>query len=519
MTGFVTTETAAGVERFGVTVVGVQASDTGRSPRVLIRVGADLVDETGGVAAGMSGSPVTLTVDGEERLLGALSAGFPDSDHQLALVTPIAAMRTQESAGASGTASPLLLAGVDARAAQHLSLDPHANVGAPLQTGGSVGQVPARPVAAGQTVGIGLAYGDLTIAAVGTVTDRRDGDIWLLGHPFLATGLSDFALLPAEVLTVVGRSSLPFKLANVGREPIGRITFDGEAGLTARLGSTPDALPLTLTVTTETTSQTFNVNVARGTELTPAIVATATQRAVDLVRNDVGRGHANLTWTFDFQNEAPLTLTDERVDTRDIATRVAFASGGPVAVLDRNPFRDPELTGINLSVQIGAEAERVELVQTALETPTVEPGGTAVAFVRLQPYRAEPIITSVAVPIPEDAPAGPLTVTFRGASVNDPNAPEGISSPLDPLEQPTSDRPAILSWAELIGALESRATANEMVVEVDLEDGRRRVARLPQDAVVLGLKRLTVTVEDTGEADATDETDTPDETPDEEDAP
>jgi hypothetical protein len=503
MTGFLTTETDTGIERFSVTVIGLQAADASRAPRVLIRVSNELTAATGGVAAGMSGSPVHLTVDGEARLLGAVAAGFPDSDHQLALVTPVAAMRAQGShagvtVGASAAGAPLLLAGVDQRAAWHLNLaqDGGTTAATSLQTAGGAGAVQDRPVAAGQTVGVALAYGDITVAAVGTVT-AVDGDTaWLLGHPFIGGGVSDLALLPAEVLTVVPRSSLPFKLANVGRTPVGRVTFDGDAGLTARLDSQPNTLPVTVNVRAAGRTERFEVQVARGTELTAELVATLTQRAVDLTRNDVGRGHAQIDWTFEFAAEPPLTLSDRRVDSRDIARSVAVASGGPVAVLERNPFQDPQLTGLTVDVEVGDDAERTELVQAALETPSVTPGGTAVAFVRLQPYRNEPVIESVVVPIPDDVPPGPLTLTFRGASVNDPNAPDGISSPLDPLEQPTSERPAILSWAELIGALQARPTANEMVVEVDLEDGRRRVARLPQDAVVLGLKRLTVNVND-----------------------
>lgn len=509
MTGFLTTEIDAGIERFDVTVVGIQAADTGRAPRVLIRVSDELTAATGGIAAGMSGSPVHLNVGGEARLLGAVAAGFPDSDHQLALVTPVVAMRAQGSTAvatgsASGAGVPLLLAGVDRRAAWHLNLvQEGAKAHASLQTAGGAGAVRDRPVAAGQTVGVALAYGDLTVAAVGTVTDVDGDTAWLLGHPFINSGASDLALLPAEVLTVVPRSSLPFKLANVGRTPVGRVTFDGDAGLTARLDGPPDGLPVTVSVRAAGRTERFEVQVARGTELTAELVATLTQRAVDLVRNDVGRGHAQIDWTFEFASEPPLTLTDRRVDSRDIARSVAVASAGPVAVLERNPFQDPQLTGLTVDVEVGDDAARVELVQAALETPSVEPGGTAVAFVRLQPYRAEPTIESISVPIPDDTPPGPLTLTFRGASVDDPNAPEGISSPLDPLEQPTSERPAILSWAELIGALESRVTASELVVEVDLEDGRRRMARLPQEAVVLGLKRLTVTVEDNREDEGT----------------
>ena len=43
------------------------------------------IEKTGGIAAGMSGSPVFI--DGE--LIGALAYGFSMADHTIGLVTPI----------------------------------------------------------------------------------------------------------------------------------------------------------------------------------------------------------------------------------------------------------------------------------------------------------------------------------------------------------------------------------------------------------------------------------------------
>jgi hypothetical protein len=51
----------------------------------------------------MSGSPVLLPHDGGDALLGAIGYTFPDSPAQLALVTPIGAMR--DGAGRGGAAA------------------------------------------------------------------------------------------------------------------------------------------------------------------------------------------------------------------------------------------------------------------------------------------------------------------------------------------------------------------------------------------------------------------------------
>lgn len=57
------------------------------SPRhlILVRASGPLMEQTGGIAAGMSGSPVFV----EGKLIGAIGYGWDFSDHRLGLVTPI----------------------------------------------------------------------------------------------------------------------------------------------------------------------------------------------------------------------------------------------------------------------------------------------------------------------------------------------------------------------------------------------------------------------------------------------
>ena len=128
--GYGLTEGPVGIERFDVEVLARQEASGPGFPTLLVRTGGPFLEGSGGVAAGMSGSPVYLGPPGEERLAGALAYAFPGGDHRLALVTPIAAMRalTDEDGGApdppggaAPLAAPLLVSGVDARALGHLA--------------------------------------------------------------------------------------------------------------------------------------------------------------------------------------------------------------------------------------------------------------------------------------------------------------------------------------------------------------------------------------------------------------
>jgi len=73
------------IDRFDVEVLGVVEQAGPAGDLILVRVSGPAVEGFGGIAAGMSGSPVY--VDG--RLVGAIGYAFEFSDHSVGMVTPI----------------------------------------------------------------------------------------------------------------------------------------------------------------------------------------------------------------------------------------------------------------------------------------------------------------------------------------------------------------------------------------------------------------------------------------------
>ena len=507
--GFGRTEGPDGPATFDVEVLGVRAPSGPGTPLLLVRTSGPFLDEVGGVAAGMSGSPVFLGPPGEERLVGALAYAFPDSDHRLALITPIAAMRAladEDGApppapgGATPLApAPLLLAGASDRAAALLA-PALGRAGAhvvPIQAGSGTSQdseTEPDVVIAGDAVAVALIRGDVRLAAIGTATDVRGDEVLLLGHPFLRVGPTDLALFAADVPAIVANRTLPFKLADLGTNPIGTVTRDGQAGLRATLGRVPDDLPVVVRVDGPSASLSVTARLARLPGITPALLALTVQEAVDALSDRVAGGTAEVALEIAVGDGPPVRLLDQRFDDDDLALEVARLAAAPLVTLLDNPFRDPELRRIAVRVELRPGPEHAEIVEVALETPEVAPGGTVQAFVRVQPYRSEARVLSLAVPIPDDADAGDLVLTFRGASVRDPRVEENDPPPADPLAQATSGLPAVLSWGELIAALENRPQAREMLIEMPGETRPRRLARHDVGTVVTGLERVTVRV-------------------------
>ena len=72
------------IEEFNVEVLGVSGSEAA-GYSILVRLYGDLIEKTGGVAKGMSGSPVYI--DG--RLVGAVAFGRAFNDPHYCFLTPI----------------------------------------------------------------------------------------------------------------------------------------------------------------------------------------------------------------------------------------------------------------------------------------------------------------------------------------------------------------------------------------------------------------------------------------------
>ncbi|UCF66418.1 MAG: hypothetical protein JSV80_11540 [Acidobacteriota bacterium] len=251
-------------------------------PLILCR----LTDETGrwtGVAAGMSGSPVYV----EGRLVGALAYSIGAlTKEPICGVTPIESMLALEhlpagappesvvAAGLQRAPLALVVSGMSAETLERhfadlwrqlgvragMSLVPIGGLDAPQSVSGRVAadpteggptsalsELPRDALTPGSPVSALLVWGDTKIAATGTVTWRENDRLLAFGHPFLSSGSTQLALAPAEVIHTVASELNSFKIANVG-EPIGTVTQDRLTAIAAEIGSTPEAVRVSLVV-------------------------------------------------------------------------------------------------------------------------------------------------------------------------------------------------------------------------------------------------------------------------------
>ncbi len=539
LTGFGLTEGPSGIERFDVEVLGLQYDPAGGYPLVLVRTSGAVIDAAGGVAAGMSGSPVYVNVDGVDELLGAVGFVFPESDGALALVTPIAAMRdvlrdvrtsladpiAPPALAALGpavpVASPVLVDGLGPRALEFLEplwalgLRPMPSYGGSGALGAAVrsAQTDAQGADAvaeadvelgpGSAISLQLARGDVTVAALGTLTLVETGEFLALGHPLLGVGPIEYALAPAFVTAFVPSRVVPFKLANSGTTTRGAVHLDRQAGLAGVLDAEPDLLPVRLTLRNAEGAAAYDVDLARHARLTPALLAAVVAQALDVARGAVVGGSATLSWNLDLGGER-LALIDDVSDPDDLARAVARSSARPLAILLANPFENPTIERIDLLIETTAERRDASLVDVDLAQDELVAEATAEVFVRLQPYRRQAIVETLEVPLPDELSADlapgerrEVRMLVRGGNAPRPDLGDAARR---------AQEPPILSYGELLEALRSEPRGDELVVEVVIDDEWRRLERLRVPYVVDGSKEvlLIVTAPDDPGGDDTD---------------
>jgi SpoIVB peptidase S55 len=465
------------------------------SPRILIRASGSFIESTGGIAAGMSGSPVYF----KNQLAGAISAGFPNADHNLGLVTPIEIMTKAAPTPVTGTleyyglepsfsflpgrpvplAAPLTLQGLSGRAGTKLLEDFRAKgvnmTALPVQAGpvqsSAAGASKAldRPykLEAGAPISVQLISGDFLVGAVGTVTLVEGKNILAFGHPFLNDARARYAAAPAYVNAIIPASDIPFKLAESINKPFGAITTDRPYAVGGTVGADPQLLPLEITVRGQTSSsiitapvpnRTFKLGLAPVEAFTGVLAYASALSALDATLEGSQPGSATISLAMTFADKT-ITFKDRIADENDISTLTAQRAAGAVALVAENPFKAPGLQRLKLTLEL-APYNLMRLVKAEPEVKKVKPGQTVGLNLRLQPWRAPVVVRRISVKIPNDASEGEYILKVRGGLTP---RPESASSSNDPWD-------GLLGFDDLLERLRNRISGDNVLIETNEDE-------------------------------------------------
>ncbi|MCF7934857.1 MAG: peptidase S55 [Synergistales bacterium] len=442
------------VESFPVTVLSVLERKKAPHHLILIRASGPRIEKAGGIASGMSGTPVYI----RGKLIGAIGYGWNFSDHKLGLVTPISEMFnvweehdrewtlptvTITGDSVSGDSDPseteavskdvsielepltesIVVSGVSRRAARALEEALGVEV---VDTGGSgFGEVPYRYDTAlqpGAAISSLLAWGDVSIGATGTVTcSSENGRFLAFAHPFLNRGAVSFPAASAWVHHIVPSIKSPFKLGTP-QQVIGCVTQDRSQGIGGRFGFFPPAIDVSLSfenMDTGTTS-TRRFHLAQAPFMLEQLLPRVVLGLVDREWGRIGEGTAFVTTTIE-GGGMPEGWTWENAffSSEDVVKKAFEETKNIAAVFAVNEFQRIFPLGIHIDVRI-TRRPQVLFVEGIEVSPDRAPPGTSLDIgVTLRPYREETETHHVTLQVPENA-EGVCEVLVRGGGIAEP---------------------------------------------------------------------------------------------------
>lgn len=412
----------ADIETFDVEVLGVTGTETG-GYNILIKASGPLLKESGGIAQGMSGSPVYI--DG--RLAGAVAYGQAFSDPNYCFLTPINEMlRLFDETDPRPSvflpkSTPLMVSGFTADGVAHLNeeLSPFGLTSYAVP--GGTDELDSVQLEPGSSVGVSLVRGDMVIGAIGTVTWTDDeGRILAFGHPFLQHGDSNYFMTNAWIFASVPNIQSAFKVGTLGKT-LGRISQDRLSGIAGKEGENAPIIPMYVSVTDKDRGlhKSSNVQLITDEDLVPTLVDGVTYNTVSMAKDRKGGGTSRIRFTItaEGEKEGPIRLRRENMfySATDIGKLTDSELNVATDMLMNNRFDKVTIQDINVDVETTSGCEVAEMLGATAPATAVQ-GGILPITLTFKPYRSEEITRTVNFKVPDKQPAGPMNLIVRSGN-------------------------------------------------------------------------------------------------------
>ena len=483
MTGYAKTVVHGNtIETFPVEILGIMKNSGPSGDLILAKFSGPLIEETGGIAQGMSGSPVYI--DG--KLVGAIAYGWSFTNSRVGMITPIGDMlklwnvptkeeirpfNARESALVP-IATPLMVSGFDDLSTDWMKSKLSQYNFVPVNTASAASDEAPLPLQAGSSVAAALVNGDMKMGAIGTVTYVDNGNVVAFGHPFLKKGSMNYFMHNAYIFTIVNNMSSSFKLGSVGAE-IGRVNQDRGAGIAGRYGKLASGIPVVIKVrdTDTGTNQLKRVKIVEDNELTPVLAATTVYNTINKTIDRKGGGTATLSYTIRSSNGRDKDIARHNMyySVDNINEKSIDELFNVLDILKHNEFIDYPVLDVDMNVEITQAKKEARIVDATAAPVVVSPGDMVYFKVKLHPYRGADEVKTMSFTVPKDQPLGDMILEVRGGGVIP--LPYLIEKQRYNLTDEILERlRTYKDFADLKKAIESEDANNDLVIEI-LEPG------------------------------------------------
>lgn len=471
------------IENFDIEILGVLQNNkineslliNGRS--ILVKVSGEAIKQAGGIASGMSGSPVYV----DNKLIGGLSSGWLLTDHTVGLVTPIEEMleiwtypdvafapsvkkeektnniwklntpvklgcnfidtiyeidngspvpnnlKNNETVFAK-VAGDIYINGLEGRAAENfkskikgknviISKNTDLNFADSYETDNlNEAAVAFEP---GSALAIQLARGDISMATLGTMTHRSGHRILALAHPFLKKGAVSFLMTGAYIHHSFASVQMPFKIG-APTEMLGIITQDREKGVSGSIGRLPEMVPISIDVYDKDlqTNRSINYQIVKDVSVFNYVLESTLIQAIEGATDRVGAGTAHMSIALDCASKSGQTHSFRRENIfyskNDIVQSLVTEVLSLMEMVTDSEFEEAMPTRLILKIEIEKKRKTLQIEKVEVKNSSISGGGMLEVELVLKPFREKKIIRRVKLPIPQDIGKENLVLTVCG---------------------------------------------------------------------------------------------------------
>jgi len=454
------------ISEFEVEIIGIIDQPGDLSDFIAVRASGQPIGQYGGIAQGMSGSPIYV----EGKLIGALSrtGAWSKEIVPIALITPIepmlavldSAMATLATPNADAllegvavvettslpssdlvasqpstlfavpVSTPIVTAGLSERA-QSVLMDGFSaqlpfltidkllpNPMTPVSSGlrslgtnlipaagdGGLARIDPAALEPGSSIGVALATGDVSIGALGTLTYREGDALIGFGHRFLYNGPSSFAMTTVSIIDTMKSLEASYKLGMLG-ETIGTISEDRIAAIAGRIGDPFAGIDVAFDILDMDTGLggSYAIGLVDEPRLVPELLLSTGFEAIDSTLDRVGQGTVVVTYTIDGDGmPQSLERTDTFFSSSDIAVYPPLQVASIVSALQYNEFADPEITSVEATMEFTEEIRGIRISDLSIDFSSYEQGETIRFELTLQTYQGDVRIEEGEITIPAD---------------------------------------------------------------------------------------------------------------------
>ncbi len=257
----------------------------------------------------------------------------------------------------------------------------------------------------GSVLSIPLAFGDLDLSAVGTVTDvLPDGRVMAFGHSLFGQGPINVPMANGYVHLIMPSLFSSFKLGGSG-EIRGSVVRDEHSAVVGvpqhRYATSP--VKVTLDLPGQPPAE-YRYEVVQHKELTPAIATAVVMESVLADRSPPIENTMRLRGQMVFTGDRVIELDSVAVDGTGFMVVVELFP--MISTMMLNPHESLMLESMQMTATVEPTRRDAMIVSAQLDRAGVAPGETIGVTLQIHPYGQDPIKQRVEVEVPAGAAAG-----------------------------------------------------------------------------------------------------------------